>query len=140
MNDIIPRRRIPILVALVLTLAIGIASRKTVTPMPYWLKEVGDVLWTMALYWTIAFLRPAWSWRVIAPLALGLAWISELSQLSDAALLRAGREVPVMKMLLGRGFSWIDMAMYPIGAVLAVVVDGKFLILKPERPGRTIAG
>jgi hypothetical protein len=56
-------------------------------------------------------------------LALGLAWASELSQLSDAGWLVQGRKMPVLKMLLGRGFSWVDMAMYPLGAAAAVVID-----------------
>jgi hypothetical protein len=126
-----PRRRLNVFIALVITLAIGVASRKLVSPLPYWLKEVGDVLWTMAIYWTIALIRPAWGWRVIGPLALGIAWASELQQLIDADWLRPLRKWPVLKMLLGRGFSWVDMAMYPIGAVGAVVID--LAVFKPRR-------
>lgn len=117
------RRRSSVAIALVLTLAVGVASRKLVSPLPYWLKEVGDVLWAMALYWTIALIRPAWSWRVIAPLALGLAWASELQQLIKADWIEPWRKVPVLKMLLGRGFSWIDMGMYVVGAIAAAGID-----------------
>lgn len=117
------RRRLAVLIVLILTIAAGVASRTLVSPIPYWLKELGDVLWAMALYWAIALIRPAWSWRVIAPIALGLAWVSELQQLLDTDWIRRGRQVPGLKMLLGRGFSWVDMAMYVIGAAVAVIID-----------------
>jgi len=116
-------RRLHVLTLLFVTIAVGVASRKLISPIPYWLKETGDVLWSVAAYWFIALIWPRGRWQVIAAIALTAAWASELSQLSDAPWLAAGRKMPVLKMLLGSGFSWLDMAMYVVGIALAVAID-----------------
>jgi hypothetical protein len=130
-------------VALLVTIAVGMASRKLVAPIPYWLKEVGDVLWAVAAYWAIALIWPRGRWQGIAAIALAAAWASELSQLSDAPWLAAGRKMPILKMLLGSGFSWVDMGMYVVGVALAVLLDRTFFHAGAERyaaPPRIRAG
>jgi hypothetical protein len=62
--------RISIGIALLLTIAIGIASRKFATPLPSVVqKEAGNVLWAMAAYWAIALVCPGWRPRWVAVLA-----------------------------------------------------------------------
>lgn len=126
------RSRARMFILLMLTIAVGVASRKLVSPIPYWVKEAGDVLWPIAAYWLVALIRPRGRWQVIGAIALVLAWASELSQLSDATWLAAGRKMPVLKMLLGSGFSWVDMAMYVVGVALAVAID--VTLLRRETP------
>jgi hypothetical protein len=124
----------PVALALLLTIATGTASRKLVSPIPYWLKETGDVLWPIAAYWLIALIWPRGRCEVIATVALAAAWGSELSQLSDAPWLAAGRKVPFVKMLLGAGFSWVDMAMYVVGVAVAAAMDLALLRREPGQP------
>ena len=117
------RPRIRIAVCLLLTIVVGIASRKLVSPIPYWLKESGDVLWAVAAYFALATVFPAWPWRRIAVIGLTLAFASELSQLIRTPGLDQLRRNPFLRMLLGSGFSWVDMAMYVLGTAAAVAVD-----------------
>ncbi len=111
-------------IALVLTIAVGLASRKIQSPLPWAVqKELGDVLWAMAAYWLIAVLRPGWAMSRVAILAAVLAMASECSQLSHAAWLESLRHYRLGHLLLGSGFSWLDMAMYPLGAAIAWAID-----------------
>ncbi len=126
MTTVPARSRVRVAIVLLVTIAVGVGSRKLVAPIPYWVKELGNVLWPIAAYWLIALVWPRGRSSVIAAIALAAAWGSELSQLSLAGWLEAGRKMPVLKMLLGSGFSWVDMSMYVVGVVLAVAVDGAF--------------
>jgi hypothetical protein len=121
----------PVDLALLVTIAVGVASRKLISPIPYWVKEAGDVLWPVAAYWLIALIWPRGRWQIIAAIALTAAWVSEVSQLSDAHWLAEGRKTPGLKMLLGSGFSWVDMAMYVLGVAIAIAVD-RLLLQRPQ--------
>jgi hypothetical protein len=116
-------RRHRLLVWLVLTVVVGLGSRMLISPMPWWVKEVGDVLWAMAIYAAVALAFPGWRPLRVGAVALGLAWVSELTQLIRTPWMRSLRRIPFLGMLLGSGFSWIDMGMYVIGAALAMAID-----------------
>src|SRR5690349_15937559 len=105
-------RRLKLAAALLLTIAIGLASRYFATPLPAIVqKELGDVLWPMAAYFAIAMGFPAMKPPAVAVVAGVLACLSEVSQLSSAPPLQWGRQFAVGRLLLGAGFSWLDMAM-----------------------------
>ena len=117
-------RRLQLLIVLLLTIAAGLALRFYVTPLPAMVqKELGDVLWAVAAYAAIALCFPAMGCGRVAVIALVLACLSEASQLSNVPPLRWGRQFAIGRLLLGTGFSWIDMAMYPIGAAIAWGID-----------------
>ncbi len=127
-------RRIRLLLALGVTIAVGMASRKFHTPQPWHVqKELGDVLWATAAYWAIAFAVPVWRPGRVAIAAMVLAMLSEFTQLSHAGWLESLRQYRVGQFLLGSGFSWLDMAMYPIGAALAWVIDRFVCQPQPKR-------
>ena len=117
-------RRLKLAVALGLTIAVGLASRFFVTPLPVMVqKELGDVLWATAAYFAIAVCFPSMGSGRVAVIAGVLACLSEASQLSRAPLLEWGRQFRFGRILLGSGFSWLDMALYPLGAAAAWCVD-----------------
>jgi len=117
-------RRFKVAGLLLLTIVVGLASRHFHTPLPRLVqKEAGDVLWAMAAYWLIALLRPAWPSGRVAIIAAVLAILSECSQLSHASVLEELRRYRIGHLLLGAGFSWFDLAMYPLGAATAWGID-----------------
>ena len=105
-------------------MAFGLASRKFDHHFPHILSDhAGDVLWTIAVYITLAWLFPRASlWR-LGGAALAISFVVELSQLSDMAWLVNLRKTLPGRLLLGSGFVWIDLVRYTIGATLAVGVD-----------------
>jgi hypothetical protein len=123
-NGTCVRRRTCVSIALAVTVLVGLSSRMFHFPLPRLIqKEFGDVLWAMAAYWAIALIAPRCSIVRVAILSTVLAVASEMSQLSKVPWLEAGRDYGLGRLLLGSGFSWLDVAMYPVGAAAAYLID-----------------
>lgn len=118
------RSRTVLAIVFAIVVAFGLASRKFDHYFPHILSDhAGDVLWTIAVYITLAWLFPRASlWR-LGGAALAISFVVELSQLSDMAWLVNLRKTLPGRLLLGSGFVWIDLVRYTIGATLAVGVD-----------------
>ncbi len=105
--------------ALVLVIALGLASRKVPGMFPAVLANYpGDALWAVALFLCIALVRPRMRMR-IWPLALGVAWTVECAQLIQYPPLVALRATTLGHLVLGSGFDWFDLLAYAVGIAVA---------------------
>ena len=83
----IGRRRIAIGLALTLTIALGLASRRWGTRLPSFVAEyAGDTLWATAAYLGFALIFARWSVVRLAVVAMSFALAIELSQLFPRAV------------------------------------------------------
>ena len=116
-------RRIPFLCALLILCAAGLLVRSRHAVSPSFLTTYfPDAAWTMAVYcgFGLLFCRDA---RLHFPLALGVSFLVELSQLWHTPLLEALRSTTLGGLVLGYGFLWSDLACYAVGALLCAAAE-----------------
>jgi Protein of unknown function (DUF2809) len=118
------RRSITSLTFLLITIPIGLAVRLLPLDLPWFLyKYLGSILWAMALYWFLATLLPKLRPRAIATLATLIATLIELSRLVPIAPIDAFRLTFAGKILLGRYFSFKNIAAYILAIALTAALD-----------------
>ena len=111
--------------ALLLTVALGLLSRKLHLHIPLWDKSLGDVLYAVAAYLVLALARPRWSARRVAGWSLLFCLAVEAFQLTPIPLRLSGN--PVLRLLLGTTFAWHDVACYFVGVGLIWAIDQAWL-------------
>jgi hypothetical protein len=118
------RNRLLYLSAVVVVIALGLASRRYAASLPAFLAEyAGDTLWATMVFMGIAFLTPRWPTFRIAAVALAVSYSVEVSQLYHAPWIDNIRHTRVGGLILGFGFLWSDLACYTVGVTLGVVLD-----------------
>jgi hypothetical protein len=121
-----PVRRRPLiqLGLLVLTILLGLGSRRYASALPTIVSTyAGDTLWALALFWFLGLILPRMSPTRVAAMALGLSLLVELSQLYHAPWIDAVRRTTIGGLILGFGFLWSDLACYAAGVGLGVVLE-----------------
>ena len=116
-------RRIPFLCALLILCAAGLLVRSRHAVSPTFLTTYfPDAAWTMAVYcgFGLLFCRDA---RLHFPLALGVSFLVELSQLWHTPFLEALRSTTLGGLVLGYGFLWSDLVCYAVGALLCAAAE-----------------
>ena len=110
------RKRLSFFVSVLIVMAMGLASRRFRHLLPPFLGEYsGDTLWALMVFLGISFLLPnANLWRRIA-LALGFAYVIEVSQLYHAPWIDSIRNTTLGGLVLGFGFLWSDFVCYTMG-------------------------
>ncbi len=117
-------RRVSAVATVLITIPVGIAWRMLPLHLPFFAwKYGGSVLWTVALYWTVAALLPRLRPAAVAAISALLALLVELSRLGDQPTLNAFRETLAGKLILGRFFSIKDIAAYWIAIAAVVLID-----------------
>jgi hypothetical protein len=129
------RNRLFLSVALAVTVALGLASRKWPVLFPALLgKYPGDALWALMVYWIIAWLTPNAGIKKVAALALLISYADEFSQLYQAPWINAIRSTTLGHLILGSTFSWLDMLAYTVGVATGATIDyfltSRLLVLK----------
>ena len=108
----------------VLTIALGLASRTSWSPLPTSIATVpGDVLWATMVFLALAALWNGARTRALAWVTLAIAWGVEVSQLLSWDWLDALRATTPGRLALGSGFVWADLLWYALGVGLGVAVD-----------------
>ncbi|MBX3203091.1 MAG: DUF2809 domain-containing protein [Labilithrix sp.] len=107
-------------VGLVLTVAIGLGSRRFPIGALVWDKSLGDALYAVMLYFVVLLARPALRPAVAGAAALSLSIALEVFQLTGIP----ARLPRVLQLALGTTFAWHDVACYVVGALVAIVVHG----------------
>lgn len=132
------RRRPELVIALALTIALGLASRRFPFLLPTLLgKYPGDALWAIMILVGIALLRPDIAPRKLALLALSICCLVELSQLYQAPWINSIRANRFGHLILGTTFSWPDIYAYAVGVILGYFLDVGVLSHRVNAPKPT---
>jgi hypothetical protein len=118
-----------LVVALAVTVALGIVSRRW--PVGWWPydKSLGDVLYAVAAYLALALLLPRRGPVVVAPLALTVCLAVETFQATGIPARHA--HLGVVRWVLGTTFAWHDIGCYVVGVAVVAGID--LLMLRPPR-------
>ncbi len=104
---------------LVITIGLGLASRSFQIGIALWDKSLGDVLYTVMIYFLVAIARPDTRPTARGTIALAISVAVELFQLTGIPL-----ALPrILRIALGTTFAWHDVACYVVGAVVASAAD-----------------
>jgi hypothetical protein len=118
------KRRIVYLLLAIVTMLVGLASRRYRPHLPSFIGEYsGDVLWALMLFWIVSFLlagRPLVQ-RYVISLVLALA--VELSQLYHAPWIDGIRSTTLGGLVLGFGFLWSDLVCYFVGIASGALME-----------------
>lgn len=122
--------RIIYVILLGLTIALGLVTRSS------WFSErspthlyAGDALWALAVFWSLAVLRPCAPTRHFVIGALIIAFTIELTQLYHTEWINHLRSYRIGALILGHTFVWSDIACYTAGVWFGANIDN-FLIKK----------
>jgi Protein of unknown function (DUF2809) len=117
---------------MLLTLTIGLLSRRYTEGGDFIHDYVGDALWAGMIYWGFRFLLPSAKIKSAVIAALTFCYAIEISQLNQSEGLNALRRTTLGGLILGFGFLWSDFLMYTIGIFTAGLFD--FLFMRSKRP------
>jgi hypothetical protein len=118
------RRRVKYASLLLAVILLGLASRAYSPPLPSFVRAyVGDALWALAAYLTVAILFPRLPIRW-ATLVAGLFCLTvELSQLYHAPWIDGLRQIRAAALLLGHSFLWSDLVCYGLGIGVGMLAE-----------------
>jgi hypothetical protein len=134
------RSRLAHAAATILTIALGLASRRVAPHLPapvgpFVAAYVGDVLWAAMVLFGLSTLLPRLALRRRIALALAYCIATELSQLYHAPWIDAVRATRLGGLVLGFGFLWSDLVAYTVGvlgaAALARLGEPRFATAHP---------
>ncbi|MBU3810187.1 MAG: DUF2809 domain-containing protein [Candidatus Niameybacter stercoravium] len=117
------RNRLLYMVLVVVTMLLGILSRKVEGLSILIGAYAGDTLWAMMVFLGLAFLFKRKSTVWIALGALIFSFGIEVSQLYHAPWIDAIRATTLGGLILGYGFLWSDLACYTVGVILGSLLD-----------------
>ena len=118
-----PRRAVALL-AMLVTIALGLASRRWPGALPAALgKYPGDALWAAMVLFGWRALRPRARAHDVALLALATSAVVEVAKLWQAPWLAQFRHTGFGHLLLGQVFSWQNLVAYAIGVLAGAAVD-----------------
>lgn len=98
--------------ALALTIAAGLATRRFPVGTYVWDKSLGDALYTVMIYFVVALARPGLRPTAIGAMALAISIAVETFQLTGIP----SRLPRILQIALGTTFAWHDVACYVAGA------------------------
>jgi hypothetical protein len=118
------------IVGLVVTIAVGLASRRVPLGFPLWDKSLGDALYTVMVFFSVVLARPSLAPRTVGVLALAISIVIEVFQLTGIPA-----QLPrILQLALGTTFAWHDIACYVVGAGLVTLAHT--LLTKRSEAGR----
>lgn len=116
-------RRIQYFILIVLTIALGITSRKMEGVPTFF----GDTLYAVMVYFGMRMLFVNIDLKKTAILALLICFTIEFLQLYDAKWMLEIRRTPLGHYVLGQGFLWSDLAFYTLGIIMAFLIDSNWI-------------
>ncbi|WP_331457300.1 ribosomal maturation YjgA family protein [Bacillus sp. FJAT-22090] len=116
--------RILYLIAIAITILLGIASRKWgLLLMPFLALNAGDVLWAMMVYFGFRFLLAHKRTLTVVMLSFLFSFCVEFSQLYQEDWINQIRGTSLGALILGKGFLTEDLIRYTAGIIFATVLD-----------------
>jgi hypothetical protein len=117
------RSRAWLAVGVAAVVALGLASRAFPLFPAALGKYPGDALWALMVFLGAAFVVPRASTLTLATFALCVSYLVEILQLYHAPWLDSIRGTTLGHLVLGSGFSWLDLVAYAIGVACGALVD-----------------
>jgi len=109
---------------LVLTVIIGLGSRKFAPYLPGFIAEyAGDTMWTLHFFLWIGFVLPEVSTGRAAVAVLLFSYLVEFSQFYHAPWIDAIRSTTPGGLLLGFDFLYSDLLCYTVGAAIGAIAE-----------------
>lgn len=122
------------LTCVIAVVALGFASRRYASHLPPFLAEyAGDTLWALLVFLGVGTLRPNTPLLHRGAMALGFAFVVEVSQLYHAPWIDAIRATKIGGLILGFGFLWTDLVCYVAGVLIGVCLDRTVRYLTESR-------
>ncbi|MNB91932.1 hypothetical protein D3C75_390220 [compost metagenome] len=122
------RRRIIYGCAILITVVSGLCSRAYAEHLPsFAAAHLGDALWAAMVYFGFRLLLPGRPLALALALSVLFSFSIEFSQLYQAAWINGWRATLPGRLILGRGFLWIDLVRYTAGICTACALDRVFL-------------
>lgn len=117
-------RRIAYAIAAIVTILLGLASRRYSQQLPEFVATyAGDTLWALTAYLGVRMVFPAWKVVTSAFVALAFAFSIEISQLYHGVWIDQLRKSVIGGLILGYGFLWADLLCYCAGVGTGAVID-----------------
>ena len=122
------RNRILYLILTIITIILGLLSRK-VQGLPQIISSYsGDILWALMVFFLFSFLFNKKSTIFILVISIIFSYGIEISQLYHAPWIDSIRATSLGGLILGFGFLWSDIVCYTVGIIIGSVID--FIINK----------
>lgn len=126
------RSRVIYAASLLAVILLGLASRAYTPPLPPFVRAyVGDALWALAAYMTVALLFPRLPVGSVAAAAGLFSLTVEVGQLYHAPWIDSIRRTWVGGLVLGYGFLWGDLVCYGVGVGVGALAE---VLLGRRRP------
>jgi hypothetical protein len=111
-----------LMVAMAVTVAVGLASRLYPTGLFLWDRVTGEVLYAVAAYLAWAMLLRRQSPARLAAVAFASCLAVEVFKLTGVPA--QNQDVFLVRWFLGMTFAWVNLGYYLAGVVLAAIADG----------------
>lgn len=116
--------RIAYLIVIVITILLGLSSRKWSALLPSFIAQnAGDMLWAMMVYFGFRLLLVRKSTLIAIWLSLLFSFGIEWSQLYQEDWINQIRGTTLGALILGKGFLVEDLVRYTVGIIIATVLD-----------------
>ncbi|MFR1824308.1 MAG: DUF2809 domain-containing protein [Clostridium saudiense] len=117
------RNRILYLILTIITIILGLLSRK-VQGLPQIISSYsGDALWALMVFFLFSFLFNKKSTIFILVISIIFSYRIEISQLYHAPWIDSIRATTLGGLILGFGFLWSDLICYTVGIVIGAIID-----------------
>ncbi|SCY57457.1 Protein of unknown function [Paenibacillus polysaccharolyticus] len=117
-------------IAVIITMAAGLASRTYGAVLPNWVHEhFGDALWAGMIYFGVRMVFIHLSRARAVWISVIFSWGVEFSQMIQVPWLNDLRSTLLGALILGRGFLVIDLIRYLIGILCVYFID-RFILTR----------
>lgn len=117
------RNRILYLILTIITIILGLLSRK-VQGLPQIISSYsGDALWALMVFFLFSFLFNKKSTIFILVISIIFSYGIEISQLYHSPWIDSIRATTLGGLILGFGFLWSDLICYTVGIVIGAIID-----------------
>ena len=117
------RNRILYLILTIITIILGLLSRKF-QGLPQIISSYsGDALWALMVFFLFSFLFNKKSTIFILVISIIFSYGIEISQLYHAPWIDSIRATTLGGLILGFGFLWSDLICYTVGIVIGAIID-----------------
>ncbi|WP_432760111.1 DUF2809 domain-containing protein [Lysinibacillus zambalensis] len=118
------KMRIIYLIAIAITISLGLASRNWSTLLPSFVApNAGDILWAMMVYFGFRLLLVRKSVLTAILLSFLFSFGIEFSQLYQEDWINQIRGTTLGALILGKGFLKEDLVRYSAGIIIATILD-----------------